>query len=278
MRTVNTIAAVRRFVELQRDTGKVISLVPTMGYLHQGHLSLVSIARRRSDYVVVSIYVNPTQFGPQEDLAQYPRDLDRDLKLLRQTGTDLVFHPPDHEMYPPDYQTTVRVTMFSQVLCGRSRPHHFEGVTTIVMKLLNIVEPDIAVFGEKDFQQVIIIKRMVKDLHCRVKILTGKTIREKDGLAMSSRNTFLSPEERQSAPILYQMLQWAKKRFAAGMRSSDRALVTMTRGIKEKGGLIDYVVAVDPDTMQPVTTLKKGTLIALAVFFGKTRLIDNITL
>lgn len=249
-----------------------------MGYLHQGHLSLVSIARRRSDYVVVSLYVNPTQFGPHEDLAQYPRDLDRDLELLRHAETDLVFHPSDHEMYPLDHHTVVRVTMLSQVLCGRSRPHHFEGVTTIVMKLLNIVEPDIAVFGEKDFQQAVIIKRMVRDLHCRVKILTGKTIREKDGLAMSSRNTYLSPGERKNAPILYQMLQWAKKRFAAGMRSSDRVLTTMAKKIQAKGGLIDYAVAVDPDTLQRVTILKKGTLIALAVNFGKTRLIDNITL
>lgn len=278
MRTVYTITAVRRSVELQRDKGKVISLVPTMGYLHQGHLSLVSIARRRSDYVVVSIYVNPIQFGPQDDFSHYPRDIDRDLGLLRHAGTDLAFHPSDHEMYPPDHQTAVRVTMLSQVLCGQSRPHHFEGVTTIVMKLLNIVEPDIAVFGEKDFQQALIIKRMIKDLHCRVKILTGKTIREPDGLAMSSRNTYLSSRERRSAPVLYQTLLWIKQRFAAGMHSPDRMLGAMTKKIQTNGGRIDYLVAVDPDTLRPVTTLKKGTLIALAVFFGKTRLIDNITL
>jgi len=278
MRWVNTIAAVRHHVNIQRHNGKVIGFVPTMGYLHRGHLSLIEIAQRRSDYVVVSIYINPTQFDPKEDLSQYPRNLDRDRSRLKGMGVDLVFIPSDHEIYPPDHQTVVRVNMLSTLLCGKTRPHHFEGVTTIVLKLLAIVEPDIAVFGEKDFQQGVIIKRMVKDLHYRVKIITGKTVREPDGLAMSSRNTYLTLAQRANAAILYKMLSWAKQRFRNGARVPGTIITTMKKKIKEKNGQVDYITAVDPNTLQPVKKLKKGALIVLAVYFGKTRLIDNITL
>lgn len=278
MKTVSTIAAVRTHVEMQRNKGCIIGFVPTMGYLHDGHLSLITIARRRSDYVVVSIYVNPSQFSPREDLAHYPRDLERDLTLLSRTGADLVFHPPDTEMYPSLHQTTVRVTQLSTVMCGASRPHHFEGVTTIVMKLLNIVEPDIVVFGEKDFQQAVIIKRMVRDLHCKVKVITGKTVREPDGLAMSSRNTYLTPKQRARAPVLYRMLCWARQRYKKGARIPRPVIAIMKQKIQEAGGRVDYITVVDTETLRPVPKMKKGTLIALAVFFGNTRLIDNITL
>lgn len=278
MRCINTIAAVRHHVHMQRNNGKVIGFVPTMGFLHPGHLSLVEIAQRRSDFVVVSIYVNPTQFGPKEDLSRYPQDMDRDRALLKHMNTDLVFIPSDREMYPPNHTTAVRVNILSTLLCGQSRPHHFEGVTTIVLKLLHIIEPDIAVFGEKDFQQAVIIKRMVKDLVCRVKIVLGKTVREHDGLAMSSRNTYLTPMQRAQAPILYHMLSWAQQRFNKGTRTPGPIIAIMKKKIEEKGGKIDYIAAVDHNTLQPVKVLKKGTLIALAVFFGKTRLIDNIIL
>lgn len=249
-----------------------------MGFLHEGHLSLVHLAQRRSDYVVVSIFVNPTQFGPKEDLKKYPRDMNRDLHLLKQEGANLVFHPQEREIYPLNYHTIVRVENLSSMLCGESRPYHFQGVTTVVLKLFNVIEPDIAVFGEKDFQQVVIIKQMVKDLHLKVKIVTGKTTRESDGLAMSSRNTYLNSAQRKNAPVLYRSLVWAKQRYKRGLRNPRPVLATMKRRIQETGGKIDYIVAVNKDTLQPTDKLKKGTLIALAVFFGKTRLIDNIIL
>jgi len=278
MRLVKTIAETKKIIRLEKNKGKTIGFVPTMGYLHKGHLSLVHIARRKSEFLVVSIFVNPTQFSPDEDLKKYPWDIKRDLKLLKQEGTDLVFYPSVKQIYPSDYKTYVQVKDLSKLLCGVSRPHHFQGVTTIVLKLFNIIEPDIAVFGQKDYQQGVIIKRMVKDLNLDIKILFGKIIREKDGLAMSSRNTYLSTQQRENATVLYQSLRWVKWCFNDGLTSPKKAIKKIRAMIKQNSGKVDYVVAVNKNTLEPVKKLKKGTLIALAAYFGKTRLIDNTIL
>jgi len=278
MRLVKTIAETKKIIRLEKNKGKTIGFVPTMGYLHKGHLSLVHIARRKSEFLVVSIFVNPTQFEPKEDLRKYPRDLKKDLKLLKQEGTDLVFYPSEKQIYPSDYKTYVQIKDLSKLLCGVARPHHFQGVTTIVLKLFNIIEPDIAVFGQKDYQQGVIIKRMVKDLCLDIKILFGKIIREKDGLAMSSRNTYLSTQQRENATVLYQSLRWVKWCFNDGLTSPKKAIKKIRVMIKQNSGKVDYTVAVNKNTLEPVKKLKKGTLIALAAYFGKTRLIDNTIL
>ena len=278
MRLVKTIAETKKIIRLEKNKGKTIGFVPTMGYLHKGHLSLVHIARRKSEFLVVSIFVNPTQFSPDEDLKKYPWDIKRDLKLLKQEGTDLVFYPSVKQIYPSDYKTYVQVKDLSKLLCGVSRPHYFQGVTTVVLKLFNIIKPDIAVFGQKDYQQGVIIKRMVKDLNLDIKILFGKIIREKDGLAMSSRNTYLSTQQRENAIVLYQSLRWVKWCFNDGLTSPKKAIKKIRAMIKQNSGKVDYVVAVNKNTLEPVKKLKKGTLIALAAYFGKTRLIDNTIL
>lgn len=278
MRLVKTIASAKKIIRLEKNKGKTIGFVPTMGYLHKGHLSLVHIARRKSEFLVVSIFVNPTQFSPDEDLKKYPWDIKRDLKLLKQEGTDLVFYPSVKQIYPSDYKTYVQVKELSKLLCGVSRPHHFQGVTTVVLKLFNIIKPDIAVFGQKDYQQAVIIKRMVKDLCLDIKILFGKIIREKDGLAMSSRNTYLSTQQRENATVLYQSLRWVKWCFNDGLTSPKKAIKKIRALIKQNSGKVDYIVAVNKNTLEPVKKLKKGTLIALAAYFGKTRLIDNTIL
>lgn len=278
MRLVKTIAETKKIIRLEKHKGKTIGFVPTMGYLHKGHLSLVHIARRKSEFLVVSIFVNPTQFSPDEDLKKYPWDIKRDLKLLKQEGTDLVFYPSVKQIYPSDYKTYVQVKDLSKLLCGVSRPHHFQGVTTVVLKLFNIIKPDIAVFGQKDYQQGVIIKRMVKDLCLDIKILFGKIVREKDGLAMSSRNTYLSPQQRENAIVLYQSLRWVKWCFNDGLTSPKKAIKKIRAMIKQNSGKVDYIVAVNKNTLEPVKKLKKGTLIALAAYFGKTRLIDNTIL
>ncbi len=278
MRLVKTIAETKKIIRLEKNKGKTIGFVPTMGYLHKGHLSLVHIARRKSEFLVVSIFVNPTQFEPEEDLREYPRDLKKDLKLLKKEGADLVFYPSVKQIYPSDYKTYVQVKDLSKLLCGVSRPHHFQGVTTVVLKLFNIIEPDIAVFGQKDYQQGVIIKRMVKDLCLDIKILFGKIIREKDGLAMSSRNTYLSTQQRENATVLYQSLRWVKWCFNDGLTSPKKAIKKIRAMIKQNSGKVDYIVVVNKNTLEPVKKLKKGTLIALAAYFGKTRLIDNTIL
>ncbi|UCG91540.1 MAG: pantoate--beta-alanine ligase [candidate division WOR-3 bacterium] len=278
MRFVKKARYVKKIVAQARKKGKIIGFVPTMGYLHEGHLSLVRIARRKAQFTVVSLFVNPTQFGPQEDLQSYPRDLKRDKILLKKEGVDLVFYPERTEIYPEGYSTYVEVQGLSTILCGVSRPGHFRGVTTVVLKLFNIVQPDIVVFGRKDFQQAVIIKRMVEDLDLNIKIVTGKIVREKDGLAMSSRNTYLSEKERENATVLYQSLVWAKKAYSGGVRDPHWVIDKMRDMIENRGGKVDYVEAVDQKTLKPVKHLYKGTLIVLAVYFGKTRLIDNIVL
>jgi len=273
----------QRLAQQWQRSGARIGFVPTMGYLHAGHLSLVHDARKRvgkTGKVVVSIYVNPTQFAPTEDLAKYPRDLKRDLKLCREAGADAVFTPDDAEIYPGKaegkYSTYVVEENLARVMEGAARPVHFRGVTTVVAKLFNIVLPDLAVFGQKDYQQSAIIKRMVADLNFPVKIIVAPTRREADGLAMSSRNKYLDPEQRAQAVILFHALQAAKKAVAT-------KAVSAARLKKDLGGFftaaplarLDYVEFFDPETLQPVAQVKRGTHMALAVFFGKTRLIDN---
>jgi pantoate--beta-alanine ligase len=278
MRVVKRIPQMKEIVSLAKRRGKTIGLVPTMGYLHEGHLSLVRLARKRCDLLVVSIFVNPTQFGPKEDFGRYPRDLKRDLTLLKKEKVNLVFNPSVREMYREGHQTYVEVIDWSKLMCGASRPIHFRGVTTVVLKLFNIVEPDVAVFGSKDYQQAVIIKKMVKDLDLRVKIVTGRIAREKDGLAMSSRNKYLTNNQRKNAVVLYDSLKWVKQAHIKGLRDPKLAANKMASKIKEKKGRVDYIALVDKNTLQPVKKLRKGTLAALAVFFGKTRLIDNTTL
>ena len=298
MQIVSSVAAMQRLAKKWQRAGTRIGFVPTMGYLHDGHLSLVKRARKavgNNGKVVASIYVNPTQFAPTEDLAKYPRDLQRDLKLLRELGVDAVFTPSDAEMYPvgssrcddrtaqravpTSFSTYVVEGKLSQRMEGASRPTHFRGVTTIVAKLFNIVLPDVAVFGQKDFQQAAIVKRMVADLNFPVKIIVAPTLREKDGLAMSSRNRYLDAEQRAQAVILYHALQAAsaavqkKPVAAARLRTDLKEFITAAPAAR-----LDYVEFFDPETLAPVARVKRGTQMALAVFFGRTRLIDNARL
>lgn len=269
-----------------KRAGVKVGFVPTMGYLHAGHLSLVREVRRRvgkKGVVVVSIYVNPTQFGPKEDLAKYPRDLARDLKLCRAAGADVIFTPGDAEMYPGKaaggYSTYVVEEILGRAMEGASRPTHFRGVTTVVAKLFNIVLPDVSVFGQKDYQQAAIIRRMVADMNFPVRIIVAPTLREQDGLAMSSRNKYLDAEQRAQAVILFHALQAAK----AAVAKKPVAAVQLKKDLLEfitaaPLGRLDYVEFFDPETLQPVAKVTRGTHMALAVFFGKTRLIDNATL
>lgn len=279
MLLVRSIRETRRAIQTQRRRGRTIGFVPTMGYLHQGHLSLIRLAQRQAGFLVVSIFVNPTQFGPREDLDRYPRDLKRDLQLLKTAGVDLVFVPSVRTMYPNGYRTYVDVTGLSSTLCGASRPGHFRGVATVVLKLFNIVQPDIAVFGRKDFQQAVIIRRMAKDLNLDLKIIIGPTIREADGLAMSSRNKYLTSSQRHQAVVLSQALRWARATVRSGRIRDPRPLIAaMKRMIQRRGGRVDYAAVVDPDELMPVRRLQPGQIALAAVFFGQTRLIDNITL
>lgn len=276
MEVIRSISEMKKRVRAFKAEGKIIGFVPTMGYLHEGHLSLVRLARKKGDIVVVSIFVNPLQFGPQEDYHIYPRDLERDLKLLEREKVDVVFVPEEEEMYPPGFQTYVEVEKLTKGLCGAFRSGHFRGVCTVVLKLFNIVQPDFAVFGEKDYQQLKVIERMVKDLNLDVEIIPHPTIRESDGLAMSSRNTYLNEEERRSAISLYQSLKMAERLIFDGERAPER-LKSLIKEYIEKfpHTRVQYVEIVDPETLEEVKEIKGPVLIALAVFVGKTRLIDN---
>lgn len=259
--------------------GKIIGFVPTMGYLHKGHLSLVRIAKKRSDVLVVSIFVNPTQFGPKEDFAKYPRDFKKDRFLLEKEGCDFIFAPRIKDMYPEGYLTYVNVEKITGKLEGAIRPGHFQGVTTIVAKLFNIVQPDIAVFGQKDAQQAVVLKKMVDDLDYGVKMIIAGTVRERDGLALSSRNVYLSKEERKQAKVLYQALRLAKKMIKNGERSLSKIVSKMHKLIdKQPLAEIDYIAITDAHSLELLNRLKGEILISLAVRFGKTRLIDNIKL
>jgi pantoate--beta-alanine ligase len=283
MQIVSSIVAMQRLAKKWQRAGTRIGFVPTMGYLHAGHLSLVKRACQavgKSGKVVVSIYVNPTQFAPTEDLSKYPRDLKRDLKLLRELKVDVVFTPSDAEMYSNKSQnafsTYVVEEKLSQTMEGASRPTHFRGVTTVVAKLFNIVLPGVAVFGQKDFQQAAVIKRMVANLNFPVKIIVAPTLRERDGLAMSSRNKFLDAEQRAQAVILFHALQAAKAAVKTKVVSAQRLQTDLKEFITATSlARLDYVAFFDPETLVPVAQVKPGTQMALAVFFGKTRLIDN---
>jgi len=249
-----------------------------MGYLHEGHIALIKRARKLADCLVVSIFVNPTQFVRGEDYETYPRDTLRDMKILRQNKVDILFLPSEKEMYGDDYKTWVEVKELSDVLCGKYRPGHFRGVTTVVAKLFNIVMPDVAVFGEKDAQQAVIIKKMAEDLNFPVKIVTCKTVREKDGLACSSRNKYLTEEERKEAPVLYKALKLAKELIKKGEKDPQKIKKEMQELItKMPHANIQYIEIVDKRTLKPIKEIKGEVLIALACFFGKARLIDNIT-
>jgi pantoate--beta-alanine ligase len=260
-----------------KSHGKKVGLVPTMGALHEGHLSLVEEARKRADTVVVSIFVNPIQFGPSEDLARYPRNLGSDKKLLRHFDVDVLFMPEARTVYPEGFKTFVEVEGLSKKLCGRSRPTHFRGVTTVVAKLFNMVCPDIAFFGGKDYQQQIIIKRMAKDLDFPVEIVALPTVREFDGLAMSSRNAYLTQKERRSALILYRSLCLAKEEIGKGEKDPRKILFRIRSAVgTEPSVRLDYVAMVDPETLEEVRKIKGKVLVALAAYLGKTRLIDNM--
>ncbi|HRS51925.1 MAG TPA: pantoate--beta-alanine ligase [Candidatus Marinimicrobia bacterium] len=279
MQILTKIKDIRQELLTIRAGGKKIGLVPTMGYLHEGHLSLVDVARANADVVVMSIFVNPTQFAPNEDLMRYPRDIERDERLARGRGVDYIFHPEVSEMYPKPYFTYVVTEQLAKVLCGISRPTHFQGVTTVVAKLFNIVQPDIAVFGQKDAQQAVIIKQMVRDLNFPIRIIVAPIVREADGLAMSSRNVYLTPEERQQAPVIFQALQGARENVRNGLTDTDLIKDQICRTIQTSPlARIDYVEIVDDQTLTPVETIKPGTFAAVAVYYGKTRLIDNIYL
>lgn len=279
MQVIDTVAALRQHLAAPRAAGKQIGLVPTMGYLHAGHLSLVDAARRDCDVVVMSIFVNPRQFGPQEDLESYPRDMARDLGLAREAGVDVVFTPGVDDVYPEGYQTEVIVSTLTHPLCGALRPGHFNGVTTVVAKLFNMVGPDCAYFGQKDYQQAAVIQRMVTDLNMPLTIVVCPTIREDDGLAMSSRNAYLSPEERQAALVLSRSLSLAQKQLDQGERDPQRLEAVVRDCIAaEARARIDYVTVCDPHTLQAMDTIADSVLVVLAVFIGETRLIDNAKL
>ncbi len=262
-----------------KRAGRRIGFVPTMGYLHRGHQSLIETARARADVVVVSIFVNPLQFGPNEDLSRYPRDFARDEALCEAAGADAIFYPEPATMYAPDHSVYVEETRLGRGLCGAARPGHFRGVTTVVAKLFNLVQPDLAVFGEKDAQQLRVIRRMVRDLAYPVEIVAGPTVRESDGLAMSSRNALLKPEERAQAVCLRRALDEAQRLYRAGERSA-RTLEIAMRAVIAVSVLarVDYVELVDDETLEPVDRLSGPTLVALAVKFPSARLIDNVVL
>jgi len=280
MKVVRTVSALRREVARARAQGARIGFVPTMGALHEGHLSLIRRARRETDYVVVSIFVNPTQFGPGEDYDRYPRTFADDRRAAAEAGTDLIFAPTVSEMYPEGFSTYVEVTGgLTAGLCGRSRPGFFRGVATVVTKLFNQVQPDVAYFGQKDPQQAVVVKRMVRDLDLPVRIVVCPIVREPDGLALSSRNRYLSPEERRQATVLYQALRRAEELFAAGVRETARLKRSLRAVIrKAPAARIDYVEVVDAETMEPLRVIDRPALVALAVFIGQTRLIDNTVL
>ncbi len=275
----STIAEVRKAIEPARRADKRIGFVPTMGALHAGHAALIRASRAESDFTVVSIFVNPIQFGPHEDFARYPRNLQADRELCAAVGTDVIFAPTPEEMYPPISRTFVEVAGLQDVLCGRSRPGHFRGVATVVLKLFHIVQPHHAYFGQKDGQQVAIIRRMIADLNLPIGLRVLPTVREPDGLAMSSRNRYLDPTQRMNATCLIRALRVAETMVAAGERSApalERAMADIVGSTP--GALLDYAAIRDPETLESIATVDRSALAVLAVYFGGTRLIDNTTL
>lgn len=276
MKIVETIAEVRAQVQAWRKEGLSVGLVPTMGYLHEGHQSLIDRAVADNDRVVVSVFVNPMQFGVGEDLESYPRDMDRDAAICEKAGASLIFHPEPSEMYPKDFSSFVDMSTLTDGLCGKSRPIHFRGVCTVVSKLFNIVTPDRAYFGQKDAQQLAVIRHMVSDLSYGIEIVGCPIVREEDGLAKSSRNTYLNPEERQAALVLSRSLAAGRKLLENGETSAERIRQEITRQIQTEAlAKIDYVEVVDWRNLEPVEVINGPVLVAIAVYIGKTRLIDN---
>jgi len=279
MQIFHTISEARAFVRLARERRQVIGLVPTMGYLHEGHLELMRRAKSQCDVVIASIFVNPTQFGPNEDYEQYPRDLERDAAMAEEVGVAAIFNPSVEEMYPPNFSTYVEVEQLTDKLCGLSRPGHFRGVATVVTKLFNIIHPDYAYFGQKDAQQALVIKRMVRDLNMDLEVVIVPTVREPDGLALSSRNVYLNPDQRLAALSLYRSLEHARQLVAAGEREAAKIRQAVIDVIAaEPLAVIDYVELYTYPDLEPVQRLEGATLLALAVKIGQTRLIDNTIL
>jgi len=279
MRIIESIAEMQQAAEGWRCDGKRIGLVPTMGYLHEGHLELMRSLRPQCDVLVISIFVNPAQFAPNEDFERYPRDLERDIRLASAVGVDIGFMPQVAEIYPEGYQTYVTVTEVAAPLCGRSRPIFFRGVATVVAKLFHMVKPHVAVFGEKDFQQLVTVRRMVQDLNMEIEIIGHPTVREADGLAMSSRNAYLTPEQRPKAVRLNQSLRRAQALVQGGELAGEVILNKVREVLDEDNDVrIDYAELCDPATLQPVTRVEGPTLLALAVHVGVARLIDNAIL
>ncbi|MEA3385554.1 MAG: pantoate--beta-alanine ligase [Thermodesulfobacteriota bacterium] len=279
MKIINSISGMRKLVIEWKQKGLSVVLVPTMGFFHEGHLSLMRAAGSKADHVVVSLFVNPAQFGPNEDLNHYPRNLEQDAKCAEDEGVRCLFCPDAKNIYPPGFQTWIQVEGLSQGLCGASRPEHFRGVATIVAKLLIVVQPDMAIFGQKDFQQLQVIRRMVRDLNIPVNIIAHPIVREPDGLAMSSRNTYLDAQERESALSLVQALRLAEKMVAQGSRSGPKIIQAVRNSIQSFSNTkIDYIFLGDPESLKPCREIVGETLLALAVWVGKTRLIDNTLL
>ncbi|MEW5894522.1 MAG: pantoate--beta-alanine ligase [Candidatus Omnitrophota bacterium] len=279
MKIISSISRLRKELDYERRRGRSIGFVPTMGALHEGHASLIRQCRRENDVVVISIFVNPIQFGPAEDFSAYPRQKQKDVQLAEQNGCDIVFHPDARQLLPSGFNTYVEVPQLSRGLCGASRPGHFRGAATIVAKFFNIINPHRAYFGQKDYQQLAIIKMMVADLNFPITIREVKTYRASDGLAMSSRNVYLSQDQRKEAPAIYHALQKARQKIRNGeVDAAKIKLMVKTHITRNSSGKIDYVECVDAKELSPLKTIKGRCLIAVAVFFGKTRLIDNILL
>lgn len=270
------INSIEEMSTIRRQLKGKIGFIPTMGFLHEGHLSLVSAAEKQSDIVIVSIYVNPTQFSANEDLSVYPRNVERDIELLSNMKVNYIFFPTDEQMYPDGFKTWVNVDNITQVLCGISRPIHFRGVTTIVAKLMNVIDPDFMYMGEKDFQQLVVLKQMASDLNFRTKIVGCSIVREEDGLALSSRNKYLTNEGRKKALCLNKSLLLAQKLFSEDIRSSNKIISQMTILIEDNEGIIDYIEVIDQESLEHISELKSGCRIALSVIIENTRLIDNI--
>ncbi len=279
MRIISSVREMQSLVNGEIRTGKRISLVPTMGALHEGHINLISEGRNRGDVLIVSIFVNPTQFGPNEDFTNYPRDLEGDLRKIENLGVDIIFAPTQEEIYPVEFQTYVEVKELQEHLCGHFRPGHFRGVATVVLKLFNIVKPHVALFGEKDYQQLKVIQRMVRDLNLEVEVVGYPIVRDKDGLALSSRNVYLSPNDKNSASQVSKSLREIKRKFDMGCRNT-KLMVEFGKKILEEAGVndIDYLEICDSETLGSKELASRGDLLAVAVRIKGTKLIDNIRL
>ena len=276
---IKSIQEIQEKAAAYRQEGKRIAVVPTMGYLHDGHRALIREAKNRADIVITTVFVNPAQFGPGEDFERYPRDLDRDIRIAKEAGTEIVFAPDTEAMYPPQFSSFVLVEKLTSVLEGKFRPGHFRGVATVVAKLFHLTQPHVAVFGQKDAQQVIVIQRMIRDLNFGIDLVVIPTVREKDGLALSSRNTYLTPNQRGEAPVLCKALNEVQKKISLGFTSGKELVKGMNEMItSQSSGVIDYISIADAETLEELTTLNghRKILASLAVRFGKTRLIDNI--